>query len=187
MNPTQQFQIDQAARTLVNGGVIAYPTEGVWGLGCDPWNPDAVARLLAIKQRPVEKGLILIGGSFEQLEPWLGRLTSEQRYKMTESWPGAFTWVVPHNGKLPEWVTGGRESVAIRVPGHPVARALCTAAGIPIVSTSANRAGQPAITERLQVQLKLGDELDEIMAGKTLEGAQPSQIRDLISGELLRP
>lgn len=187
MHPAQAFKIKQAARIILNGGVAAYPTEGVWGLGCDPWNADAVGRILAIKERPVEKGLILIGDDIAQVEPWFAPLTSEQRDKMIRSWPGPFTWVVPHNGKLPDWVTGGRDSIAVRVPGHPVARALCTAAGIPIISTSANRGGQPALTERLNVELKLGGELDVVVPGKTLEGAQPSQIRDLISGELLRP
>lgn len=182
-----EFQVKLAGRLIRAGGVLAYPTEGVWGLGCDPWNPDAVARILQIKQRPVDKGLILIGSSFEQLAPWLAPFNAQQTEQLQNSWPGPYTWVVPHNGQLPEWVTGGRDTVAVRVPGHPLARALCASAGMPIVSTSANRGGKPAIVDPLQIKLKLGAEIDGLLPGRTLPGAQPSQIRDLISGNLFRP
>lgn len=187
MLPSVEYQVKQAGRLIQSGGVLAYPTEGVWGLGCDPWNADAVARILQIKQRPVEKGLILIGSHLDQLLPWLAPLSTDQIETLQNSWPGPYTWVVPHNGLLPEWITGGRDNVAVRVPGHPLARALCHAADMPIVSTSANRGGKPATTDPLQIKLKLGGEIDGILPGKTLPGAQPSQIRDLISGDLFRP
>ncbi|WP_245584164.1 L-threonylcarbamoyladenylate synthase [Saccharospirillum impatiens] len=180
------FSARQLARRLLAGGVLAYPTEGVWGLGCDPWNADAVGRILAIKERSVEKGLIIIANDYEQLAPFLAPLSSDLIYRLTERWPGPFTWVVEHNGSLPDWVTGNRPTIAVRVPGHPMARALCRHAGMPLVSTSANRGGKPAMTDRLQVRLKLGAELDGIAPGKTLAGAQPSQIRDLLTEQLYR-
>lgn len=180
------FTARQLGKRLLAGGVVAYPTEGVWGLGCDPWNADAVGRILAIKERPVDKGLIIIASDYEQLAPYLARLSSDLIYRLTERWPGPYTWVVEHNGSLPDWVTGNRPTIAVRVPGHPMARALCRHAGIPLVSTSANRSGKPAMTERLQVCLKLGAELDGVAPGKTFAGAQPSQIRDLQTGQLLR-
>lgn len=180
------FAARQLGKRLLAGGVVAYPTEGVWGLGCDPWNPDAVGRILSIKERPVHKGLIIIAADYEQLAPFLAPLSSDLVYRLTERWPGPFTWVVEHNGSLPAWVTGNRPTIAVRVPGHPMARALCRHAGIPLVSTSANRSGKPALTDRLQVALKLGAELDGIAPGKTFPGAQPSQIRDLLTGELFR-
>jgi L-threonylcarbamoyladenylate synthase len=145
-----------------------------------------VRRILTIKERSVDKGLILIAADYEQLAPFLAPLSSDLIYRLTERWPGSFTWVVEHNGSLPGWVTGERNSIAVRVPGHPMARALCRHAGMPLVSTSANRSGKPGMTDRLQVSLKLGAELDGIAPGQTLAGAQPSQIRDLISGELFR-
>ena len=187
MQSIVDFQARVASDVILAGGVIAYPTEGVWGLGCDPWNPEAVGRLLEIKQRPVEKGLILIGHSLAQLEPWLAPLTSEQRYQLEQSWPGPNTWVVEHNGRLPEWVTGGRDNVAIRVSGHPLARALCKRSGIPIVSTSANKTGKPSITERLQVMLKLAVELDWVTPGQVQNPGQASTIRLLEGGVVLRP
>lgn len=180
------FTVRQLAKRVLAGGVIAYPTEGVWGLGCDPWSPDAVSRVLTIKERPVDKGLILIAADYEQLQPFLAPLSSDLIYRLNERWPGPYTWVVEHNGSLPGWVTGNRDSIAVRVPGHPMARALCRHAGMPLVSTSANRSGKPGMTDRLQVRLKLGAELDGIAPGQTFAGAQPSQIRDLISGELFR-
>lgn len=180
------FTARQLGKRLLAGGVVAYPTEGVWGLGCDPWNADAVGRILAIKERPVDKGLIIIAAGYEQLAPFLAPLSSDLVYRLTERWPGPFTWVVEHNGSLPDWVTGNRPTIAVRVPGHPIARALCRHAGIPLVSTSANRSGRSALTDRLQVGLKLGAELDGIAPGKTFPGAQPSQIRDLLTGELFR-
>lgn len=184
--PALDFAANQLGKRILAGGVVAYPTEGVWGLGCDPWDVKAVARILAIKERPVEKGLIIIAADYEQLAPYLAPLSSDLVYRLTERWPGPFTWVVEHNGSLPGWVTGNRQTIAVRVPGHPMARALCRHAGMPLVSTSANRSGQPAMTERLQVRLKLGAELDGIAPGKTFPGAQPSQIRDLITGQLFR-
>jgi len=184
--PSLQFKIEQVGRIIRAGGVVAYPTEGVWGLGCDPWNPDAVGRILNIKSRTVDKGLILIGSDFDQLAPWLDPLSADQILQLEQSWPGPNTWVIPHNSTLPEWVSGGRNTIAVRVPGHPLARALCSAAGTPIVSTSANRSGRPGITDPLQIRLKLGLEIDAILPGHTLPGAQPSQIRDLATGQLLR-
>jgi len=181
-----EYSARQLGKRLLAGGVVAYPTEGVWGLGCDPWNEDAVGRILTIKQRPLDKGLILIAADYEQLAPLLAPLSSDLIHRLTEYWPGPYTWVVPHNGSLPGWVTGQRDTIAVRVSGHPMARALCRHAGIPLVSTSANRGGKPAIKDRLQVCLKLGRELDGIAPGKTFAGAQPSQIRDLLTGQVLR-
>ncbi len=187
MHPSIDFRLHTAARIVRRGGVIAYPTEGVWGLGCDPWNPDAVDRVLSIKRRPMEKGLILIADSLKQLRPWLAPLTPEQEEQLTASWPGANTWLVRHNGRLPDGITGGRERVAVRVPGHDTARALCTALGHPLVSTSANRAGRPALVDALQVRLKLGPDIDIVVPGRTLTPGAPSRIRHLDTGAVVRP
>jgi L-threonylcarbamoyladenylate synthase len=178
---TFSLSLKRAAATVFSGGVIAYPTEGVFGLGCDPFNADAVARILEIKNRPVHKGLILIGSSLECFKPYLAELTSEQEYRLQESWPGATTWVVPHNGQLPSWITGNRSTVAIRVTSHPTAMALCAELNMPLVSTSANRSGRKPIETTLQAYKQLGGSLDYIVSGKVLTPGKSSQIKDLVT------
>lgn len=180
----QNLQI--ASELLLAGGVIAYPTEGVFGLGCDPFNADAVGRILTIKQRPVHKGLILVADSFERLQPYLAPLTEAQIARMTATWPGPYTWVVPHNGTLPDFVTGGRPSVAVRVSGHPLARELSKRSGMPIISTSANRSGKPSLQTSLQVRSVLGQDIDCLLHGRVQTPGQSSQITDLISGHQFR-
>lgn len=181
------FHLRQACHAIRAGGVIAYPTEGVWGLGCDPDNAQAVYRILAIKDRPMDKGLILIGADWQQLRPWLAPLSADQEQHIQASWPGPVTWVMPHNGHLPVWLTGGRDTLAVRVSGHPLARRLCERLGKPLVSTSANRSGQAAITEQRQVRWQLGAELDAILPGRVQTPGQSSRILDLNSGSTLRP
>lgn len=180
------LSIFQASQCLSDGGVIAYPTEGVFGLGCDPFNQQAVERILTIKQRPVEKGVILIAANLAQLIPYLAELSAAQTAKLEQSWPGPFTWVVPHNGTLPVWITGGRDNVAVRVSGHPLARDLCAQFQSPIVSTSANRAGDPALCDVEDVRKDLGAEVDYIVEGQVQRPGQASQITDLISGLTFR-
>ena len=184
MHYSQQIRV--AARTVHRGGVIAYPTEGVFGLGCDPFNSDAVARILTIKSRPVEKGVILIASHVRQLLPFLTDLSFEQWLLLNSTWPGPFTWVIPHNGLLPFWITGGRSTIAVRVTNHPVAKALCEAIQFPLVSTSANRTTRPALITGLQVRTQLGKEVDFIVGGRVNTPGQASQIRDLVSGHQFR-
>ncbi|MDX1695183.1 MAG: Sua5/YciO/YrdC/YwlC family protein [Ketobacteraceae bacterium] len=185
-------QMIQAQITLSQGGVITYPTEAVYGYGCDPFSQDAVARLLAIKDRPWQKGLILIAANQEQLAPLLSDLTPEQQQQLDDTWPGPVTWLVPDPQDLvPRIVKGEHGSVAVRVCGHPLARRLCEQWGGPIVSTSANRSGEaPCYTElslrqRLQ-HLPLWYQPDAIVGGPTLGLDKPSVIRDLITGDIIR-
>ena len=131
---------------------MLHATEGVWGLACDPFDAQAVARLLALKRRPLAKGLIVIGASESCFTPELEALESSAERKMVvDAWPGAVTWILP-NVRFPGWITGGRDAVAVRVPGHPQARALAEAFGGPLVSTSANRSGEPAPTSGLKAR-----------------------------------
>ncbi len=181
------LHIRLAARCLLSGGVIAYPTEAVWGIGCDPWNERAVYRLLAIKQRPVNKGLILVASSLEQLGPLYDPLTAEQQAALDQTWPGPNTWLIPdpHN-LIPAWIKGEHRSVAIRVSAHPVVVELCDRFGGMLVSTSANLAGKPEIRSRLKLQLKLGAKLDFVVPGQLGPESEPSAIRDLASGRVFR-
>ena len=137
------WRVQQAARAIRAGAVIAYPTEAVWGLGCDPWNEEAVYRLLALKERPMHKGLILVADDIGQFDFLLDDLPEIWQERLAGSWPGPNTWLVPHQGRLPAWITGRHASVALRVSDHPLVRALCALTG-PLVSTSANPAGRPA-------------------------------------------
>ena len=180
------FRIGQAVRALKRGGVIAYPTEGVWGLGCDPFDPSAVAKLLQLKQRDVNKGLILVAATIEQFEPYLGALTSAQKQMLERSWPGARTWVIPHGGTLPDWVTGYKPTVALRVSAHGGVAALCRVYGGPIVSTSANPSGRAPARTSLQVRRYFSNQLDYVLQGKLGGQVGPTPIRDLISGRSLR-
>ncbi|MDO3387723.1 L-threonylcarbamoyladenylate synthase [Gilvimarinus sp. SDUM040013] len=179
-------RIRQAAQVLRQGGVIAYPTESVWGLGADPANPRAIARLLDLKHRPRDKGLILIAASLAQVEPWLVSLPSDLRAQLEASWPGPNTWLVPNCAIASPWVTGNHTSVALRVTDHPVAKALCLAFGGPLISTSANPQKRPAAKTAVEVRRYFGRKLDFIAPGQTSGRRQPSQIRDLLTGRILR-
>ncbi|KUJ83074.1 tRNA threonylcarbamoyladenosine biosynthesis protein RimN [Microbulbifer flavimaris] len=175
-----------AARAIAAGAVIAHPTESVWGLACDPFNRDAVERLLQLKNRPVAKGLILVSGDSDDFGGLLDNLSAEQRQKMTESWPGPVTWLVPHFGLVPPWISGDHHSVALRCTDHPFTAALAHAFGGPIVSTSANPGGCQPARSKYQVLRYFGDSLDFVGGGATGGRQSPSEIRDLVTGQVIR-
>lgn len=177
--------MQQAAQVVRRGGVIAYPTEAVWGLGCDPWDELAVERLLALKDRPVHKGLILVAADIEQFDFLLDDLPEIWLARLAGSWPGPNTWLVPHQNRLPEWITGHHDSVALRVSAHPLVRELCALSG-PLVSTSANPAGRPSARSRLRVEQYFPKQLDKVLGGALGGRKNPSLIRDLISGDVVR-
>lgn len=177
-----------ALSTLRNGGVIAYPTEGVWGLGCDPRDEAAVLRLLALKQREVAKGLILIASDEAQLAPFIdtASLSAEQLAEVRASWPGPNTWIVPASKDAPRWITGVHDGIAVRVTAHPLVRALCDGFGGAIVSTSANIASEPSPRTREELDRRIVAGVDAVCDGETLGRAQPSTIRDARNGATLR-
>src|SRR3989338_761692 len=179
------WQIQQAARVVRNGGVIAYPTEAVWGLGCDPWNDEAVERLLALKDRPVHKGLILVAAEVEQFDFLLEDLPEIWLARLTVSWPGPNPWLVPHQNRLPEWISGQHDSVALRVSDHPQVRALCRLTG-PLVSTSANPAGRPSARSRLRVEQYFPGQLDCVLGGGLGGRKNPRLIPALTCGDVVR-
>ncbi len=177
------------ASIMHQGGVIAYPTEAVWGLGCDPNNEAAVYDILALKKRHVRKGLILVAASIEQFSPYLQRVTNAQRKQLLSSWPGPFTWLVPHHGSVPYWVCGDHASIALRVSAHPVVHYLCEQFGGPIISTSANPQGKPAAETPWQVSRYFHRQpmLDWMVKGQVGKNQQPSTITELESGQIIRP
>lgn len=181
-------ELNIACQTLKQGGVIAYATEAVFGLGCDPDNESAVHQLLAIKQRPVEKGLILIAASWEQLLPYLdtSELSEQQLQHAFDSWPGPYTWVIPAKTSTPRWLTGQFSSIAVRVSAHPQVRALCDAFGKPLVSTSANLTTYPPCRTADEVSSQLGTLVDYVLPGSVGEQKNPSEIRDIITNQIIR-
>lgn len=180
--------IASSIAALRAGGVIAYPTEGVWGLGCEPRDEAAVLRLLALKQRSVDKGLILIAANEAQLSAYidLSTLDVTQRDGMRATWPGPHTWIVPASVDAPRWVTGAHEGIAVRVSAHPVVIALCEGYGRAIVSTSANIASEPAPRARNELDPRIAAGVDAVAPGETSGLAQATAIRDARDGRLLR-
>ncbi len=165
---------------------MAYPTEAVYGLGCDPLDGEAVARLLALKHRPRAKGLILIAAGFDQLRPFVEPLPEARMTPILASWPGPHTWLLPAAPWVPEWLRGDHATLAVRVTAHPLAAALCRAAGTPLVSTSANRAGQPPRTTPLGVRSLFPGALCTVLAGPTGGLDRPTPIRDGRDGSQVR-
>lgn len=181
-------ELERVVQALNAGGVIAYPTEAVYGLGCDPDNEAAVLSLLAIKQRSVNKGLILVAANYSQLLPYVDdkAIPPEKRYQIFSSWPGHISWILPASKTAPKWITGQFNSIAVRVSAHPVVHTLCSAYGKPLVSTSANLSGLPAITQLAELEQSLGDKLSAIMPGELGGATQPSQIRHAVTGDIIR-
>jgi L-threonylcarbamoyladenylate synthase len=176
----------QCLQALANGGVIACPTEAVWGLSCDPWNDAAIARLLELKHRSAAQGLILVAADASQLAFLLKDLPAALRSKMAVSWPGPNSWLVPHEGRVSPLVHGRHESVAVRVCGHPLVRELCQLWGGVLVSTSANRSGTAAPRSTFGVRRYFGNRLDAVLPGRVGDSPRPSTIREVFSDEVLR-
>lgn len=177
----------QAVDVLRHGGVIAYPTEAVFGLGCNPHDEKALQRIIDIKGRAAHKGFILIASSQAQLTEFIKPVSATQQAQLDEHWPGPVTFVVPVNT---EWsntmLTGYRETLAVRVSNHPDVVTLCEHYGGAIVSTSANRSGSEALRSYTAVTEELGSQLDCVVEGAVGELVKPTRIFDLASGERLR-
>jgi len=177
-----------AVSALRGGGVVAYPTEAVFGLGCDPHNASAVARLFAFKQRPPTQGVLLIAAEYAQVEKYIdrSRLPADALARARATWPGPHTWVFPRSPATPAWLAGAHAGIALRVTAHAPAAQLCRAFGGALVSTSANRHGEAPARSAAEVRAAFGEELAYILPGPIGELAQPTPIRDAVSGELLR-
>ena len=191
MNPyriSRDLSIHEAATVLQTGGVVAYPTEGVWGLGCDPRDQEAVLRLLAIKQRTVDKGLILIASHLDQLRPFLdiAAMPIDNLAAVLASWPGPHTWVMPASSDAPQWITGVHAGIAVRISAHAPVIELCNAFGGALVSTSANLSGQPAPRTRMGLDPVLLRQVEGVLHGETGGRSAPTVIHDAITGAALR-
>lgn len=181
------WRLRSASQVLKTGGIVAYPTESVYGLGCDPDNSDAISCLLRLKKRSVNKGLILVAADLAQLEPYIQIPDADMRQRLVDSWPGPVTWLVPAAKHLPDWLRGQHNTLAVRVSAHPVVVALCRSFGGALVSTSANISNHPALRSPLAIQRVFGNSVDYILHGPLGGLSRPSEIRDAMSGKVIRP
>lgn len=186
MAGSRLLSINAAVDCLRDGAVIAYPTEAVYGLGCDPENEAAVRKILELKERPAEAGLILISDSFDRFLPFIQPVPVQQRELALSTWPGPVTWLFPRSEQVPDWLAGSHETIALRVTAHPVCRALCARFGGAIVSTSANTRHSNPARSAGEVEQYFGPALCGTVAGDLGSQDKPSQIRDLVSGQVLR-
>ncbi|MFL6653549.1 MAG: L-threonylcarbamoyladenylate synthase [Sulfurifustis sp.] len=172
----------RAAQVIRQGGLVAYATEHCFGLGCDPQNERAVARLLRVKRRSPDKGLIVIAADAGQLAPYVAAIPPQ----VAATWPGPHTWLVEPSKRAPRWITGKHPRIAVRVTAHPQAAALCRAAGMAIVSTSANRTGQQPARDYRDVLHRFGGVVDCVVAGRVGDLPAPTPIRDAVTGRSIR-
>lgn len=183
--------VAEAAQCLTQGKVLAYPTEAVWGLGCDPFNEQAFLEILCLKQRPIEKGVILLAGQISQVEHLLEKVDAQIRKQIISSWTDrsntdrATTWLLPADEHIPTWIKGNHPQVAVRVSNHPLCTALCNAFNGFIVSTSANPAGLAPARSLQNASQYFGSEVN-YLNGDLGHNEQPSQIIDAITGKVIR-
>lgn len=180
--------VGEAAALLRDGGVLAYPTEAVYGLGCDPHDRAAFERLFALKERPATQGVLLIAADFAQIEPYIdfANVPADVLAQVKASWPGPNTWVFPRSAKVPDWVAGAHAGIALRVTAHEPAALLCRSFGAPLVSTSANPHGEPPARDVATLERYFGDRLDGAMEAPLGGLDRPTVIRDALSGAIIR-
>ena len=171
---------------LLGGGIIAYPTESVFGLGCDPKNESAVNKLLSIKNRSLDMGLILLGHSTKGIDDWLN-LSNQQMETLLTPTKKPTTYLIPVTHEVPRWIIGKHSSLALRISTMPIIKALSEILGCPIVSTSANTHGQQPLQTREQVQKEFSEALDYIVEGDCGAFNKPSTIVDITTGKEIRP
>lgn len=185
---TSTSTMKTAAEVFFQGGILAYPTEAVFGLGCDPDNQSAIEKLLSIKQRSADKGLILLAANYTQLLPYIDEkaINSKQKENILSRWPNAITQVLPAKSNISPLLSGKFDSIAVRITDHEDIIALCELTNKPIVSTSANLSGEPPAKTWQQVQTRLKHRVNHIIKGDTLGLDKPSTIIDGITGSVFR-
>jgi L-threonylcarbamoyladenylate synthase len=181
-----QNSFSNAVKVLKEGGVIAYPTESCFGLGCDPRDHSAIRRILRIKRRSKSKGLILVSDNFSRFRPFVTGIPETTQEMVLASWPGPNTWCLPTRPGVSSWLKGGYETLAVRVSKDRTIRSICSVAEMAIVSTSANRFGKPSLRTYEQVIVALGADVDYVVPGITGLQNSPSTIRDGLTGKVIR-
>jgi len=176
--------IKQAAKIILNDGIISYPTESVFGLGCNPMSEPAVHRILKLKQRPVEKGLIIVAANLQQLKPYIDISTEEETTILNEKKP--ITWLVKKTTQTPLWVCGSHKKIAVRISQHPPVIQLCNLINQAIISTSANPAGEAPALNSQQSRIYFSEKVDFYLDSDSPISGQPTTIKDIESGQLIR-
>ena len=175
---------DEARQFLRQGKIIAYPTEAIYGLGCDPFNKTAVEALLALKMRPVDKGLIILIADWAQLTSLISPVSEELLAPVRASWPGPVTWIFPKSSAIPDWLSGSHDTIAIRMSAHPIAHGLSIEG--PVVSTSANISDHPTARNQAELSMQFPWGIGAFMQGGLGDAKQPSAIYDVLTGKRLR-
>ncbi len=186
MNLPTSAEIERASEVLEDGGIIAYPTEAVYGFGCDPFNLEAVQRLLDLKKRSAEKGFIVVASDWSQLLPLVEPIPPQLLAKVQSTWPGPYTWIFPAKRSVSPLVCGNEGGIAARISAHPTIQLLCQLYGSAIISTSANQSGFPPARDYNTVKMLFGDFVDYILPGSVGASLKPTEIWDAMSGELIR-
>jgi L-threonylcarbamoyladenylate synthase len=185
MSMTLEQKIEHAAAVVAGGGVIAYPTEGVYGLGCDPTNYTAVKRIIELKQREADKGLIVVAANWQQVKIFTVPLEESHWDAVSKTWPGPTTWLFPASEWAPSWITGKYSSIALRISAFKLVRELCEQCG-PLVSTSLNLASQPALTSAVQINNELAEQIDYILEAPVGNVGHATPIYNAVTGEKVR-
>ncbi len=181
------WRINQLGKAVLQGAIFAYPTDTIWGFGCHPLNASSVYRILDIKQRSPDKGLILLSSSLSHFLPYLGKnLDIENFNRLEQITDQPTTWLVETDEFCPRWLRGRFTTIAIRLTDHPFVQRLCDSIEAPLVSTSANRTGRPTIRNALQARRQFGTELDFIVEGFYTERNRASKIKSLTSNQIIR-
>ncbi len=173
------------AAHLARGGLIAYPTESCYGLGCDPANRAAVLRLLKLKQRQQRKGLILIACSYKQVARYVRPIMPAERVRLHNGAAQAITYLLPAQPSAPRWLRGKHDTLAVRLTAHPFARQLCRGVHSALVSTSANRSGMMPARTYAECQRRFGKDV-WVLSGLIGKRKQPSRIVSWADGRILR-
>jgi L-threonylcarbamoyladenylate synthase len=173
------------AAYLSRGGLIAYPTESCYGLGCDPHNRRAVLALLKLKQRPQHKGLILIAGKYLQLSPYLQALTHTEQTRLKSAGERVTTYLMPAKADCPRWLRGAHDTLAVRITAHKEAANLCNTLRMALVSTSANRSGGKSAHSYSQCRKLFGQNV-WVLPGRIGKRKNPSTIRSWSDGKIVR-
>jgi len=182
------LNIKKSVIALKKGKVIITPTESVFGLSCDPKNINAVFKIIKIKKRLINKGMIIVAGEVNQFDNYINwnGLTKSQIQKIYQSWPGPYTWLVPPKAYISKFIIGDNKNLAVRVTSHPILAKLSLSFKGPIISTSANFSGHPPSKEYLALQPEILNQVFGILKGKLGSSLKPSQIKDAKTGIILR-
>ena len=182
-------RLNSSLRSIVahlnRGGLIAYPTESCYGLGCDPDNRQAVLRLLKLKGRPQAKGLILVAAHYHQVERYLQPLSMTEQSKLHNDGAQVITNLMPTRPSTPHWLRGEHNTLAVRLTAHPFAKQLCRSSGSALVSTSANRSGHRPVKTYAACQRLFGQDV-WVLRGQVGKRKQPSTIRSWLDGKIVR-